>query len=66
MHDRIAPEQVDAAITRRLAVEADADPRSVTKRLRGGTLKGLAQHRIDRVLRAHGLEPGCLLLKEAS
>jgi hypothetical protein len=59
-HDIITPEQIDTATLRRLAVESESDHRTVKRRLRGEPVRGLAGHRIDRVLRSHGLEPGCL------
>lgn len=57
---RITPGEIDTATIRRLAVEAEADPRSVEARLHGKKVRGLAGHRIDRVLEAHGLPPGVL------
>lgn len=65
MSERLTPREIDTATIRRLAVEAESDHRTVRKRLLGETVKGLAGHRVDRVLRAHGLEPG-VLLKAAS
>jgi hypothetical protein len=52
------PRHPDAATIRRFAVAASADPRSVEKRLRGEPVRGLAGHRIDRVLAAHSIPPG--------
>jgi hypothetical protein len=49
---------LDSATLRRLAVEAEADPRSVEKRMRGIRVRGLSGHRIDRVLVANGFTPG--------
>jgi hypothetical protein len=60
MSEILTPEQIDTATIRRLAVEAESDHRTVRKRLRGESVKGLACHRIDRVLAAHGLTPGVL------
>ncbi len=65
MSDRLTPAEIDTATIRRLAVEAESDHRTVRKRLLGEPVKGLAGHRVDRVLRAHGLAPG-VLLKAAS
>ena len=48
---------VDTATIRRLAVEADADPRSVERRLSGRPIVGMPGQRIDRVLAAHGIRP---------
>lgn len=58
--NEILVSRFDTATIRRLAVEAESDHRSVKKRLHGAKVKGLAGHRIDRVLRAHGVDPGCL------
>jgi hypothetical protein len=60
MSEPLTPDQLDTATIRRLAVEAESDHRTVKKRLHGVHVKGLAGHRVDRVLRAHGLAPGCL------
>jgi hypothetical protein len=60
------PQEIDTATVRRLAVEAEADPRSVERRLRGALVRGMAGHRIDRVLAAHGLAPGVLTRSEAA
>lgn len=65
MTEHIEPGQIDTATIRRLAVEAEADPRSVEARLRGKKVRGLAGHRIDRVLAAHGLTPGMLASEAA-
>lgn len=47
--------QVDTATARHLAVEADADPRSVRRELRApGSVRGMAGHRIRAVLAMHG------------
>lgn len=56
---RLAGLPVDGATVRRLAVEAEADPRSVVAELRaelgeGPHVKGLAGHRIRRVLVRRG------------
>jgi hypothetical protein len=59
------PSELDTATIRRLAVEADVDPRSVERRLRGERVRGLAGHRIDRVLAAHDLAPGVMLSRAA-
>ena len=49
---------VDKATTRRLAVEADADPRSVQRELQEpNSVRGMPGHRIRRVLETHGLRP---------
>jgi len=66
MFERIDTGQIDTATVRRLAVEAESDHRTVKKRLHGEHVKGLAGHRVDRVLRAHGLEPGCLAPRAAA
>jgi len=39
---------------------------TVVKRLRGKVVRGVVADRIDRELRARGIEPGALALKEAS
>jgi len=54
----MAQRDIDTATIRRWAVEADVDPRSIEKRLRGGNVRGMAGHRIDKVLADHGVEPG--------
>jgi hypothetical protein len=51
---------IDRATLRRLAVEADADPRSVIAELRACRgerphVRGMSGHRVRRVLREHGL-----------
>ena len=53
---------IDRATLRRLAVEADADPRSVIAELRAARgerapVRGMAGHRVRRVLAEHGLIP---------
>lgn len=65
MSELLTPGQIDTATIRRLAVEADADHRTVRKRLHGEHVLGMAGHRVDRVLRAHGIEPGCLATRAA-
>ena len=49
---------IDTATVRRWSVEADVDPRSIIKRLRGEPVRGMSGHRIDRVLGEHGVAPG--------
>jgi hypothetical protein len=51
---------IDRATLRALAVEAEADPRSVIAELRAARgqrphVRGLAGHRVRRVLARHGL-----------
>lgn len=53
---------IDRATLRRLAVEAEADPRSIIAELRaargeGRGVRGLAGHRVRRVLVRAGLLP---------
>jgi hypothetical protein len=48
-------EHVDTLTVRRVAVEAEADPRSVSRELRGERVRGLVGERIRRILREHGL-----------
>jgi hypothetical protein len=57
---------IDTATIRRIAVKADADPRSVEKRIRGERVRGMAGHRVDAVLREHGIEPGQYAQREAA
>lgn len=49
---------LDAITIRRLAAEATVDVRSLQRRLRGETVRGMAGARCDQVLRANGFEPG--------
>lgn len=65
MSEQIDAKAIDTATVRRLAVEAEADPRSVEARLRGKRVRGMAGHRIDRVLAKHGLAPGVLASEAA-
>lgn len=46
---------IDESTARRLAVKADCDPRTIRKALRGETVRGLAGHRVKRVLEEEGL-----------
>ena len=48
----------DAATLRRIAVEAEADPRTVRRRLRGLPVRGMVRRRIDLTLLRHGFQPG--------
>lgn len=48
------PQAPDTAQLRRLAVEAQCDPRTIAKRLAGGDLKGVVRERVDAVLTEHG------------
>lgn len=48
---------VDEATLRRLAVAADADPRTVKKRLAGKPVRGMVARRIDAVLARENLLP---------
>lgn len=49
---------VDEATSRRIAVEADADPRSVKRELmQPGSVRGMSGHRIREVLERRGLRP---------
>jgi len=53
---------VDGALLRRLAVEAEVDPRSIVVELRSQLgenppVRGLSGHRIRRVLARHGYLP---------
>lgn len=45
----------DTATVRRLAAEAETDPRTIRKLLEGKPVRGLAAHRARRVLVAAGL-----------
>ncbi len=56
--------QIDRLMVRRLAVEAEAAEPTILKRLRGEPVRGIVADRVDRVLRARGIEPGAL--REAS
>jgi hypothetical protein len=47
--------RVDTATLRRLATEAECDPRSLVKLLKGLPVRGVAGHRARRVLKRHGL-----------
>jgi hypothetical protein len=60
------PPEIDTATIRRIAVAASADPRTVLRRIAGEPVRGLPGHRIDRVLRAHGIEPGMFSGRVAS
>lgn len=57
-------EPLDRLAIRRLALEAGVVEVTLRKRLRGESVRGVAGDRCDRVLRAHGFEPG--ILREAS
>ena len=51
---------LDSFTLRRLAVEAEVDPRSVIAELRAAKgqrvpVRGMSGHRVRRVLKAHGL-----------
>lgn len=46
---------IDEATARRLSVEANCDPRTLRKTLRGETAKSMASQRARRVLIAAGL-----------
>jgi hypothetical protein len=48
---------VDPILALAIAAQAQCDPRSVQKRLRGERVRGLAGARIDRVLDKRGLRP---------
>lgn len=48
---------IDAAVLRRLAVSADADPRTVMRVLRGDLVRGMVRERIARVLIEEGFLP---------
>jgi len=41
----------------RLAAEADVDPRTISRVLTGGRVRGRVRERIDRVLEARGMSP---------
>lgn len=49
---------VDRPTLLRLAAEADADPRSIARRLRGGRIRGRAGERIEQALVARGFVVG--------
>lgn len=51
---------VDRSLVREIAVSASVHEHSVEKRLRGEKVRGLAADRVDRALRARGIEPGAL------
>ena len=55
MQNAATPRDVDTAMIRRLAVEADADPRTVRRVLRGERVRGMVDRRVRRVLAAHDL-----------
>lgn len=63
-HPQPATVQIDRLMIRRLAVEAEAAEPTILKRLRGEPVRGIVADRVDRVLRARGIEPGAL--REAS
>jgi len=44
---------IDEAVVAAIAAEAEADPRSVWKRLAGGKVRGRVGVRIDRAIAAH-------------
>lgn len=47
--------RIDTATARKLAVAADADPRSVLRELRQpGSVRGMAGHRVRQALEQHG------------
>ena len=48
---------VDTALLRRLAVEADCDPRTLAKMLAGAPVRGAVVRRIQTTLERHGLLP---------
>lgn len=50
-------QQIDAATLRKLAVASESDPRSVRRVLAGEEVRGLAGHRVRRVLVEAGLLP---------
>jgi hypothetical protein len=49
---------LDQAQLRALAVRCDADPRTVQRMLKGGTVRGSAGRRIEAVLKKEGFLPG--------
>lgn len=56
---------IDRATLRRLAVAADADPRSVIAEIRASKgqrqhVRGMAGQRVRRVLREHGILPNVI------
>jgi hypothetical protein len=56
---------IDAATVRRLSVQASVDTRSLIRRLRGETVRGLAQYRIDAILGQHGIPVPCVPKKSS-
>lgn len=48
--------KVPAARRRRLCVEADADPRTVARMLRGEPVRGMVSERIRKAAKALGVE----------
>jgi hypothetical protein len=48
---------IPAGQLRRIAVDADADPRSVRAVLRGRRLRGMVDDRVRRALQDHGITP---------
>jgi hypothetical protein len=50
-----SPDAIDIA---QIAAEAQADVRTVLKRIRGERVRGMSAGRIDRELRKRGFEPG--------
>jgi len=57
---------IDALMIREVMLVTGAAKPTVVKRLRGKVVRGVVADRIDRELRARGIEPGALALKEAS
>ena len=53
----MARPELDECTRRKLAVQADCDPRTISKVYRGGHVRGLAGHRARAVLVAAGLLP---------
>ena len=47
--------KLDTSTARRLAVEADTDPRTIQKMLRGDPARTIAAKRARRVLVSHGI-----------
>lgn len=45
----------DAATVRKLAGLAEVDPRSMARRLRGEFVRGMTGHRIERIIKLHGV-----------
>lgn len=54
---RVSDTPLSTRTTRRLAVEADCDPRTISQVMRGESVRGPVADRIRKVLAANGIEP---------